>query len=195
MLSSVRRRRNKDRFRMSTIRISRWRLPLVSILISAALAGAFYGVARDSLLQQSGVLIVAEPAVVEFRAPDDCNVVDVRVTLRNIAGSLLRLVGVSTSCSCLVPVSQFPLILAPGEKRVIHFQVEIDDEIRTRGGTMGRAEFLVEVGSPPIVVEFSLLPGSDSTAASTRFVRPDLSGSSESELAKATDSHLRLFKN
>lgn len=135
-------------------KIYRWVLYALSLAVSIAAAVLLYGFVRDILLRQSGLLYVAEPAIVKVPAPIEGNVASVDVKLRSISDKPVRIVGASTSCSCLVPGSQFPIELGPGESHSVRFRINVDERTRQKGGTIGQAIFLVEAASPPVMVQF-----------------------------------------
>ncbi len=142
-----------------------WRFSVATLAVFGLLAVFCYGFARDMLLRSEGALFVVEPAIVEFSMPEGADPGEISVSLRSISNHRIRIVGASTSCTCLVPGNQFPLELGIGERRDIVFQVRVPASKRD-GGTVGVARFFVEEKSPPVVVEFRLAKDTNSAAAS-----------------------------
>ena len=132
----------------------RWGLRALLFAVSMTSVILLYGFVRGFLLRQNGVLYVAEPAIVKISSTVEGKVANATVNLRSISNRRVRIVGASTSCTCLVPGSQFPIELEPGESRGVHFKINLNDQIRQKGGTVGQATFFVEAESPPVTVQF-----------------------------------------
>ena len=110
--------------------------------------------ARDAILRWNGNLVV--PVDVRVLAlPKTDNYAAATVTLRNLTANPIRVVGASTTCSCIAATNAFPVTLGPYRKESFNFELAVPKDTR-KGDQLGSARFFTESESKAPQVEFAL---------------------------------------
>ncbi len=131
--------------------------PLACACYTAVLLGALTLViapARDTLLRWEGNLIVpVTNRVVALRRTPRQAVAT--VVLRNLTAEPIRVVGASTTCSCIATKNAFPVTIEPRNQQTVTFDLVVPDHA-TEGDRLGGAKVFTESESRSPQVVFVL---------------------------------------
>jgi hypothetical protein len=141
---------------MSIKSIQKPALTAITLAVSVAVAYVLYGTIQHFLLSQSGYLVVTEPETITFSAPRDAEFVDVPARLRNISGKRVRIVGASSSCTCLTLDDRLPLALEPFGTCEVHFRIRIVKG-QEKAAAISTSTLFVEAGVP-VTISFRTQP-------------------------------------
>lgn len=142
----------------SSLVLRLWPLGVASVLsVALGLAGGVRQPIRDALLRLDGRLIVPEEARVSARSTTQDSAT-ATVTLRNLTAEPIRIVGASTTCSCIAATRSFPVMLEPHDTISIHFELTVPEDAKP-GDPLGSARFFTESRSRVPQVEFLLGSG------------------------------------
>ena len=112
---------------------------------------------HDAFLRWDRHLVV--PVVGRLRAVRGTdNSATATVTLRNLTARPIRVVGASTTCSCIAATNAFPVTLEPYSTISIKFELEVPNETKA-DDQLGSARFFTESESRVPQVEFVLGAG------------------------------------
>lgn len=120
------------------------------LLLSALLGIAYYPRVRDTLLRQEGWLVEVHPTTASVVLARESDSESVTVAIRNVSEKHVRVVGIDTTCSCVVGGGQLPMELGPRQTRHLTLTVRSDPkDLRT---STQAAKLFLDVPSPPVVM-------------------------------------------
>lgn len=142
----------------SSLVVRLWTFGVASMLsVALGLAGGMRQPIHDALLRLDGRLVVPEEARVAARSTTQDSAA-ATVTLRNLTARPIRVVGASTTCSCIAATRSFPAMLEPHDTLSIHFELTVPKHAKP-GDPLGSARFFTESTSRVPHVEFLLGSG------------------------------------
>ena len=138
-----------------------------------------YGWVRDAVLRNEGVVLVLDQPHLTISQFDARGVADVTVKMRNITSTSVRIVGASSTCSCVIATDTFPFDLPAGQSHQVSLQAKLTDQLQPNGGVAARIRFFVETPCSPVILTIKTLAGLSASNA----LRNELDKKSNVELA------------
>ena len=124
---------------------------VVAILVAIPL----YDVTRTWLLRESGWKVTVRDSVVRIKlgTTNAERAVDAFVAFQNNTDDNIRVVGVQSSCSCVIPITELPLVLSPRRTSVLNVRVKVGEHV-LNGDALSQMSFVFDTSSTPVSVTF-----------------------------------------
>jgi hypothetical protein len=126
----------------------------MACLLVAGLLLIFSGFSvNDLLLRLRGTLVIAESQTVFVPQDRADGTAAHKVILRSLSNEPIRLVGATSSCSCVSSGTRFPITLEPLQRQILEYSVHLPERANA-GDLLAKIKFFVEADSSPLIVEF-----------------------------------------
>jgi hypothetical protein len=120
------------------------------LLIAAVLAWGYwqFGSLANTLAYLNGERLLVDPSTPSFGTAKRGEERDLHVTIRNLTGQQVKILGARSTCGCMAMVEKFPVVIADGghQELTIHVVLTVKEDVFEK-----RIDFYTDDGSNPVI--------------------------------------------